>query len=174
MAELGIAPTADTICVTNQIAVSSVQYWRNVPDGNYCAFNFQGAIPTQFNEIALDLNERYNSVFNDNIPSFAIASYDAVWVLALAIERAGTLDAAAIATEIELSDVELAQGRYYFLYGSQNPVPEGVENYMWHQWPDPAVTVLQYFEQGQDSFDSAIVWPPARQTHDTLYFTPPE
>ena len=173
MAELGIAPTADTICVTNQIAVSSEQYWRNVPDGNYCAFNFQGAIPTLFNDIALDLNERYRNVFRDNIPSFAIASYDAVWVLALAIERAGTLDPAAIVAEIELSDVELAQGRYHFPYGGHNPeLPEGVPAYMWHQWPDPAVTVLQYFEQGQDSFDSAIVWPPARQTHDTLYFTP--
>ena len=49
MAELGIAPTPETICVTNQIAFQHVQYWQTVPDGNYCAFNRVGIIPSLFN-----------------------------------------------------------------------------------------------------------------------------
>jgi peptide/nickel transport system substrate-binding protein len=40
---------------------------------------------------------------------------------------------------------------------------------MWHQWPDPAVLLIQYFENGQDWKDAAVIWPPVYQTHGTEY-----
>jgi hypothetical protein len=39
---------------------------------------------------------------------------------------------------------------------------------MWHQWPDPAVLFLQYFEVGQDGDEAAVVYPEVYQTHDTF------
>ena len=97
MAELGIAPTEDTICVTNQVAFQSEQYWSTVPDGNYCAFNRVGIIPSLFSDTAIELNAKYDEVFGDIVPSYAMASYDAVFILQDAMERAGTYsDAAAL------------------------------------------------------------------------------
>ena len=174
MTELGIAPTADTICVTNQIAFQSEQYWATVPDGNYCAFNRVGIIPSLFNDTAIELNAKYEAEFGDIVPSFGMATYDAVWMMKDAMERAGTYsDAAAIVDAIEASDITLSQGRYYFDYGGHNPeLPEGTPAYMWHQWPDPIVTVMQYFEQGQSALDAAVIWPPVYQTHDSDYIAP--
>lgn len=174
MAELGIAPNEDTICVTNQIAFQSEQYWNTVPDGNYCAFTRVGIIPSLFNDIAVELNAAYEEEFGDIVASFAMEAYDSVWILADAMERAGTYtDGAAIALALETTDIELSQGRYYFTYGTHNPdLPEDVPSFMWHQWPDPIVTVMQYFEQDQSSLDAAVVWPPAYQTHGTTYVVP--
>ncbi len=174
MVELGIAPTVDTICITNQYAFKSATYWENVPDGNYCAFNRVGIIPTMFNDIGSELNAAFEEEWGDVVPSYAMASFDAVHIIADAMERAGSSsDAAAIVAAIETADIELSQGRYYFDYGSHNPdLPEGTPAYMWHQWPDPIVTVLQYFETEQSALDAAVVYPEVHQTHGTSYFVP--
>ncbi len=176
MAELGIAPTEDTICVTNQFAFQSEQYWENVPDGNYCTFNRVGIIPSLFSDIAIGLNEAYFEEFEDIIPSFAMASYDALHIIADGMERAGTMsDGAAIVEAIESTDLDLSQGRYYFEYGNHNPdLPEGTPAFMWHQWPDPVVTMMQYFEPGQSSLDAAVIFPEVYQTHGTGYMAPGE
>lgn len=174
MAELAIAPNEDTACMTNQIAFQSEQYWATVPDGNYCAFQRVGIIPSLFNETGIRLNEAYQEEFGDIVASFAMEAYDSAWILADAMERAGTYtDSAAIVKALENTDIELSQGRYYFTYGSHNPeLPEGTPAYMWHQWPDPIVTVMQYFEEGQSSLDAAVIWPPTYQTHGSQYIMP--
>ncbi len=174
MAELGIAPSEDTICVTNQVAFQSEQYWATVPDGNFCAFNRVGIIPSLFSDTAIELNAKYDEVFGDIVPSYAMALYDAVFILKDAMERAGTYsDAAAIVAAIETVDVDLTQGRYFFEFGSHNPdLPEGTPAFMWHQWPDPIVTMMQYFEQGQSSLEAAVVYPEVYQTHGTTYVVP--
>ena len=174
MAELGIAPTAATICVTNHLAFQSEQYWNTVPDGNFCAFDRVGTIPSLYNEMAQDLNRRYVEDFGDILVSFAMEAYDAVWLMANAIARAGSYtDADAIVRALEATDITLTQGRYYFDFGAHNPViPEGTPAYMWHQWPVPVVTVMQYFEQDQNALDAAVIYPPEYQTHDTAYFQP--
>jgi len=74
---------------------------------------------------------------------------------------------------LEASDIELSQGHYYFTYGSHNPdLPEGTPAYMWHQWPDPIVTVMQYFEQGQSSLEAAVIYPGVDQTQGSAYIVP--
>jgi ABC-type branched-subunit amino acid transport system substrate-binding protein len=174
MIELGIAPTEDTICVTNQVALQDDLYWANVPDGNFCTFNRVGTTPSLFNDLASELNGAYEEAWGHLIPSYTMASYDAIHIIADGMERAGSYsDGAAIVAAIEVADIELSQGRYYFEYGSHNPdLPEGTPTYMWHQWPDPAVTVMQYFEQGQSAIDAAVIYPAVYQTHDTNYIVP--
>lgn len=174
MAELGIAPTGDTICVTNQYAFNSTTYWETVPDGNYCAFNRVGTIPSLFSQQGADLNAAFEEAWGKLVPSYAMASFDGVYIIADAMERAGSYtDAAAIVGAIETTDLELSQGHYYFEYGSHNPeLPEGTPAFMWHQWPDPLVTIMQYFEQDQSSIDAAVVYPEKFQTHGTFYIAP--
>ncbi|MCY4466985.1 MAG: ABC transporter substrate-binding protein [Chloroflexi bacterium] len=174
MAELGIAPSPDTICIAGYDAEQSTQFWDSVEDGNYCAFNRTGVIPTLFSEMGAELNRKYEAYWDDTAPSFAMEPYDSVLLMANAIERAGTFtDPDAIVAALETSDVELTQGRYYFEYGSHNPdLPAGIPAFMWHQWPAPIVTVMQYFEQGQSSLDAAVVYPPVYQTHGATYIQP--
>lgn len=174
MTELGIAPSADTICVTNHLAFQSQQYWNTVPDGNYCAYDRVGTVPSLYNELARDLDSRYREDFGDVLVSFAMEAYDSVWLMADAIERAGSADdPAAIVAALEATDMTLSQGRYTFPYGSHNPeLPVDAPAYMWHQWPVPVVTVMQYFEAGQSGLDAAVVYPEGYQTHGTSYFDP--
>ncbi len=171
MTEAGLAPNEDTICVANQNAYQSEAYWANVPDGNYCTFFRVGIVPSLLTDLAQELADAFYDEFEDDITSFALASYDATWLLTDAITRANTLDGAAVALEIERSDVELSQGRYYFPYTTQtkSPLEDGLPAWMWHQWPDPAVTMMQYYETGQRGPEAAVIWPPAYQTHNTSY-----
>ncbi len=174
MAELGIAPSADTICVAESFAGDSTQFWAAVPDGNYCAFTRVGATPALFGEIAHDVNARYTAEWGGVAPSYSLEPYDSVRLLAAAMDAADSFnDADAIVAALETIDIELAQGRYYFEYGSHNPdLPEGEPTYLWHQWPDPIVTVVQYFEQDQSALDVAVIYPPVYQTHGTSYIVP--
>ncbi|MFQ5399771.1 MAG: ABC transporter substrate-binding protein [Anaerolineae bacterium] len=166
MAEIGLAPTEDTICVANQVAINA-EYWDNVPDGNYCAYLRVGLTPSNYNEITQRVDEAYRAQFDRPAPSFALATYDSVYMMADAIERAGSTDPDAILAAIEATDMTLSQGHYYFLYGMNSPVPDDVPAWMWHQWPDAAVVIQQYFEFGQDPDDAAVVYPEAFWTHDT-------
>ena len=174
MAELGIAPSADTICIAGYIAGDSEQFWSTVPDGNYCAFNRAGITPALFGELATSLNERYAEDWGGVAPSFAMEPYDGVRLLAHAMDIADTYsDPDAVVAALETIDVELSQGRYWFQYGSHNPdLPPGTPSYMWHQWPDPIIVMMQYFDTGQDALDAAVVYPPQYQTHGMNYIAP--
>ncbi len=174
IAELGLAPTKDTICITNQAAFQSEQFWAVAPDANYCAFDRIGTIPSLFNELAVKLNDAYEAEWGDVVASHTMEAYDSVYLMADAIERAGSFtDPDAIVAALETTDMLLSQGRYFFLYGTHNPdMPEGAPKFMWRQWPDPVVTVMQYFEQGQSGLDAAVIWPPIYQTHGTAYIVP--
>lgn len=174
MAELGIAPSPDTICIAGYDAEQSTQFWDSVEDGNYCAFNRTGVIPSLFSERALELNRKYEAAWNDTAPSFAMEPYDSVLLLADAMERAGSFtDPDAIVAALETSDVELTQGRYFFDYGGHNPeLPPDTPAFLWHQWPAPIITVMQYYEFGQSSQDAAVLYPPAYQTHGVAYIAP--
>ena len=174
MSELGIAPSADTICIAESFAGDSAQFWSAVPDGNYCAFTRVGATPALFNDMAWALNATYEEVWGGVAPSFSLEPYDSVRLLAHAMDVADTYtDADAIVAALETIDVDFTQGRYYFKYGSHNPeLPEGVPAFLWHQWPDPIVTMVQYFEQDQSSLEAAVVYPTVYQTHGTAYIQP--
>jgi branched-chain amino acid transport system substrate-binding protein len=169
--DLGLAPTEATIGIANQVAIQS-EFWESVPNGEYWTFTLVGLPPSLYNDTTRRVAEAYQAQFDTQPPSYALEAYDTMWILADAIERAGTTEPDALIQALEQTDIELAQGHYYFEYTSANPVPDDVPDYMWHQWPDPAVLILQYFEQGQGPADAAVIWPPAYQTHGTNYITP--
>lgn len=174
MIELGIAPTEDTICNTMQDAIQP-EYWETVPDGVFCAFYKVGIAPANYNDETRAYVEKYRERFDSEPAGYAMASYDSVFILADAIARAGGTDSVAIVEALEATDITMTQGRYYFEYGSTNPLPDDdeVPRYLWHQWPDPAVIVIQYTETGQDPGDAPVVWPPVYQTEEGVSYIPP-
>ncbi len=170
MVDLGIAPSTKTIGEASTDAIAP-EFWQSVPNGNYYTFSFIGLPPSLYNDTTRHVAEEYEKVFKTQPPSYALEAYDSVWILADAIERAGTTESRALIAALEDTDITLAQGRYYFQYTSKNPLPGdgSVPAYMWHQWPDPAILVMQYFEPKQDWKDAAVIWPPAYQNHGTSY-----
>lgn len=173
MASLGIAPSEQTIGTANQVAIQP-EFWESVPNGNYYVFSLVGLPPSLYNDTTNHVADAYRAQFDSDAPSYALEAYDSIRILADAIERAGTTESAALITAIEETDINLAQGRYYFEYTSSNPLPTdgSVPAYMWHQWPDPAVLLLQYYEPNQSWQDAAVIWPEVYQTHGTSYITP--
>ena len=175
----GLAPAEDLVFVANQVAANHTEFWANVPDGTYMAFRRVGVVPAAVkdNPVAQKFIEDYKKATKDpdRFPeSYAFEMYDALMLVAAAIEKAQSLKTEDLIKALESfnsreNGYQGAQGIYYFLYGTQNPVPEGVPEWMWHQWPDPAILFLQYTEQGQTVNDACVIWPDAYKTCEYQY-----
>jgi branched-chain amino acid transport system substrate-binding protein len=170
MVEMKIAPSKATIGITNQVAIAP-QFWESVLKGDYFVFTNNGLPPVLWNETYKRVAEEYEKVFKSTIPSYAMEAYDSIWIVEDAIRRAGSTDQKAVIAALESTNIKLAQGRYWFKYGSKNPLPTdgSVPKYMWHQWPDPPLLVLEYFQPKQPGSQAAVLWPKIYRTHGTSY-----
>ncbi len=99
--------------------------------------------------------------------AYAFEAYDSLWLMADAIDRAGSLDPDEIIAALEATDFEGAAGRYYFPYGLENP-PEADDQpaFMWHQWPEVPLLFLQYTEPNQHSDNVQVIWPETYRTSE--------
>ena len=168
-ADAGIGPQdLPTLC--EHVALESDTFWRNVPDGNYCFVRRIGLPPQLYNDIAHEFLAEYEArTGKEGAESYAFAAYDAVQIIAQAITEAGTTDAQAIIAALEEITYEGALGTITFPVNSHNtPEQAGVEPKWWHQFPAPAVTVVQYQQEGEDSTGAAVVYPQTYRTGDPI------
>lgn len=168
-ADAGIGPQdLPTLC--EHVALESDSFWRNVPDGNYCFVRRIGLPPLLYNDIALEFLSEYEArTGKEGAESYAFAAYDAVRIIAQAITEAGTTDPNEIIAALEVISYEGALGTITFPINSQNtPQDAGVEPKWWHQFPDPAVTVVQYQQEGEDSVGATVVFPDTYKTGDPI------
>ena len=168
-AEGGIGP-GDVPMICNQVSLESQAFWTNVPDGNLCIMRRIGLPVTLYNDNAKSFLAQYAERTGKNAAeSYALEAYDSIMVIAQAINEAGSTDPDAIITALENIEHVGTLGTIYFPYGRENlPADNGVEDKFWHQWPDPAITMVQYQEVGQDSNDAPIVYPEVYQTGDVI------
>ena len=169
-ADAGIGPQ-DVPFHAGQVSLESKSYWENVPDGNYAFVQRIGVPENLFNDKA----KNFAAVYKERtgkaaVESYAMEAYDSIAILAQAIGEAGSTDGDAIVAALEGISHDGTLGRIYFPYGTgRDPGEDGKGDEWWHQWPDPALTVIQYQEEGQSSVDSPIVWPDAYKTGDAIY-----
>jgi branched-chain amino acid transport system substrate-binding protein len=159
-ADAGIGPM-DLPFVTGQDALESGAFWQNVPDGQYAFVQRIGVPESEFTDEGRAFAAKYKErTGKSDVESYAMEAYDSIAVIAQAISEAGSTDGDAIVTALESISHNGTLGRIYFPYGSQkDPSEDGRGDEWWHQWPDPALTMIQYQEQGQPSTDAAIVFP---------------
>lgn len=169
-ADAGIGPM-DLPFQTGQDALESGAYWNNVPDGQYAFVQRIGVPESQFTEKGLAFAEVYKErTGKSDVESYAMEAYDSIAILAQAMNEAGTTDGDAIVTALENIRHEGTLGEIYFDYGlKKDPSEDGKGDEWWHQWPDPAITIIQYQEEGQASTDAAIVYPDAYKTADPIF-----
>lgn len=169
-ADAGIGPL-DLPFVTGQDALESGAYWQNVPDGQYAFVQRIGVPETQFTDKGRAFAAKYKErMGKSDVESYAMEAYDSIAVIAQAIGEAGSTDGDAIVAALEGIEHEGTLGRIYFPYGTQkDPSADGKGDEWWHQWPDPALTMIQYQDEGQDSTSAAIVYPDAYKTADPVF-----
>ncbi|MEM1382286.1 MAG: ABC transporter substrate-binding protein [Pseudomonadota bacterium] len=169
-ADAGIGPL-DVPFIASQVSLESKAYWENVPDGNKAFVQRIGLPETNFNEKA----KAFAAVYKERtgkgaVESYAMEAYDSIAILAQAINEAGNTDGDAIVTALENIEHDGTLGKIYFPYGTQkDPSVDGKGDEWWHQWPDPALTMIQYQEEGQNSAEAPIVYPEAYKTGEAVF-----
>lgn len=169
-ADAGMGPL-DVPFQAGQVSLESKAYWENVPDGNYAFVQRIGTPSNLWSEKALALNEKYIAATGRGvIESYSMEAYDSIAILAQAMNEAGSTDGEAIVMALENISHEGTLGRIYFPYGTQkDPSADGKGDEWWHQWPDPAITMVQYQEEGEPSNTMTIVYPDVYITGDPIY-----
>ncbi len=169
-ADAGMGPM-DIPFQAGQVSLESKAYWENVPDGNYAFVQRIGTPASLWNDKAKKLNVAYQAMTGrDVIESYSMEAYDSIAILAQAMNEAGSTDGEAIVAALEGISHEGTLGRIYFPYGTKkDPSADGKGDEWWHQWPDPAMTMIQYQKEGQSSLDAPIVWPDVYKTGDAIY-----
>ncbi|MBN1219100.1 MAG: ABC transporter substrate-binding protein [Anaerolineae bacterium] len=168
-AEAGIGPQ-NLVMICNQAAADSDAFWAAVPDGNLCLWRRIGLPQQLWTDETYAFAEKYREKTGKETPeSFAMEGYDSLKVLAQAINEAGSTDPQAIITALENTTYKGALGTITFPVNSQNP-PEvaGKDAKWWHQFPNPAITMVQFTEPGQKASDVAVVFPETYKTADLI------
>ncbi len=168
-ADAGIGPQdIPTIC--DHVALVSDAFWSNVPDGNYCFVRRIGLPPPLYNEFAHSFLESYEARTGKvGAESYAFAAYDSIRIIAQAVTEAASTDSGALIAALENITYEGALGTITFPINSSNtPQQAGVDPKWWHQFPDPAVTIVQYQVEGEDSEGAAVVYPQTYRTGDPV------
>ena len=169
-ADAGIGPL-DIPFHAGQVSLESKAYWENVPDGNYAFVQRIGLPENLFNDTAKAFSAKYKEMTGkEGVESYAMEAYDSIAIIAQAINEAGSTDGDAIVEALENIEHDGTLGKIHFPYGSKkDPSEDGKGDEWWHQWPDVALTVIQYQEEGQNSVESPIVWPDVYKTGDPVY-----
>ena len=169
-ADAGIGPQ-DMMFHANQAGLESKSWWENVPDGNLAFMARIGVPETMYNARAIKFAADYKAkTGKTGVESYALEAYDSIGVLAQAINEAGSTNGDAIVNALENINHEGALGNIYFPYGTKkDPAADGKGDEWWHQWPDPAITMVQYQKEGESSPGMTIVYPDVYKTGDPIY-----
>ena len=169
-ADAGIGPQ-DMMFHANQAGLESKSWWENVPDGNLAFMARIGVPETMYNARALKFAADYKAkTGKTGVESYALEAYDSIGVLAQAINEAGSTNGDAIVSALENINHEGTLGNIYFPYGSKkDPAVDGKGDEWWHQWPDPAITMVQYQKEGESSPGMTIVYPDVYKTGDPIF-----
>ncbi|RME76513.1 MAG: ABC transporter substrate-binding protein [Chloroflexi bacterium] len=167
-AEAGIGPQ-NLLMICNQAAADSEAFWASVPDGNLCVWRRIGLPQQLWTDATKAFAAKYKEKTGKATPeSFAMEAYDSLKLMAQAINEAGSTDPDAIINALENITYNGALGTITFPYGLKNPVPEDMDPKWWHQFPDPAITMVQYTEKGQDAADVTVVFPEKYKTGELI------
>ncbi len=169
-ADAGIGPM-DIPFIASQVSLESKAYWENVPDGNMAFVQRIGVPENLFNDKAKNFAKVYKEKTGKAaVESYAMEAYDSVAILAQAINEAKSTKGDDIVAALENISHDGTLGRIYFPYGTKKaPSDSGKGDEWWHQWPDPALTMIQYQAEGQNSADAPIVYPDAYKNGDPKF-----
>lgn len=180
--EAAIGPANQTLVVARQTALDDARFWQEVPGGVQTVVSKIGPWHSTATPIGRDFADRYQTIYGFWPESYAFESYDALRLMADAINRAGTADPLPVIEALENASIELASGYYCFPQGNRAVLSSAGDDAdaescgfesdaMWHQWPYAPILFLQYTEAGQRSADMDVIWPQSFQDSISTYLS---
>ena len=165
-ADLGLAPTAETAIFAAGADVLEPEFWNVMGDqGVYAIGNPAGLPGRPDTELSRSFSAAFEERFGRPANAVAMEGYDGVMVIAQAIMAQESADPQEIQAGLRETDWDGTRGRIYF---SQDTDPA----WMFQQWPDVPIFVIQYTEPNQAPTDAAILWPRAEATVDEIVLRP--
>jgi len=165
---LGFAPTAHTgIGNTGGPAVDPT-FWENVKDGGkYLVTEIVGLPKNAWNDKTKGFVAAFKKKYNTTPSPQAVENYDAMYILAEAIEHAKSTDGKALVAALEKTHWLGGRGMYSFST-SHDP------DWAYHQFMAAPVALVQYDKVGQEADDAPIIWPRNIATVKYMYNKPPK
>jgi branched-chain amino acid transport system substrate-binding protein len=164
--ELGFAPSKKTALFGAGMDVLYPGFWETTKEaGVYVLGNPAGlpGIPTT------EASERFGAAFkqkHNRVPdAVAMEGYDGIYLIAEAIKNAKSTDSKKIIKALEDMNWVGTRGTVTFFKGHE-------PDWMYHQWPDVPVFVIQYTKLNQNFSEAAILWPRKYATVKELLLKP--
>jgi branched-chain amino acid transport system substrate-binding protein len=169
-AEAGIGP-GNLPFVCDQVALESSAYWKNVPDGNLCFVSRVGLPAKLYGERTKAFVKAYSEkTGKSTAESYALEAYDSLGIVAQAIADAKSTKGDDIVKALESIKYSGVLGAITFPVNRMHrPDAAQLAPKWWHQFPDPAITMVQYQTKGQDSNDAVVVFPDRFKTGSPIY-----
>ncbi|HAJ34559.1 MAG TPA: hypothetical protein DCL15_02530 [Chloroflexi bacterium] len=164
--DAGIRPDTGTLVINqNRRALDPTAFGLRQAPTTGTIVARRGPWPSMATEAGRSILDRYRQSGLAWPELSTFLAYDALHLLADAVQRSPSLRGTELIAALETSDIELSAGRYIFPYGSRRP-PDGVNTpaYAWHQWLTPPLLYLMFTEEGQDPASAAVIWPELYRT----------
>ncbi len=158
--EAGIGPQRSTLIVQHHVGLDSARFWSEVPNGNGTVVLREGAWSSTVTEKGMEFAIKYDQYLTRWPEAYAFASYDALWLLAHALQDAPTWSGSDLVLALEQAQVQLTSGEINFSQAVDQAVTEQGLPTLSRQWVDGQILYLQYTEVNQSASAMTIVWPP--------------
>lgn len=154
--EIGLAPTKQTMFADPNDEYLSKEFWSTIGAGGQYVIGYNVfSAKAKVSDVGKKFMDNFNKTYNRAATSVTFGMYDAVYLMVDAIKRAGSTDGDKIADALESSNWNGASGTITFALGPK----QGLPDYLWHQWADVPLYVLQYTTVNQSPDDAEIIWP---------------
>ena len=164
--DLGLAPTSNTAVFAAGADVLEPEFWKTMgKDGVYVIGNPAGLPGKPDTPLSRSFGSDYKKATGRPANSVAMEGYDGIMVIAEAIKASGSTDPEKISAALRKLKWNGTRGTVYF---SKKSSPK----WMFQQWPDVPIFVIQYDKENQLPENSKILWPRSQATTKKVYLKP--
>lgn len=164
--DLGIAPSKETAIFGAGADVLEPEFWKTMgPAGKYVIGNPAGLPGKPDTPLSRAFSKAYMEATKRPANAVSMEGYDGIMVIAEAIKAAKSSDPKKIAEALRKLKWEGTRGSIYF---SNKTSPE----WMFQQWPEVPIFVIQYDKENQTPSNAQILWPKNQKTTKESYLKP--
>ncbi len=163
----GFAPTGQTGIYNSGGPATDPTFWKTLREAGKYVVTENPALPKSgWNDKTRGFVAAFRARFKVPPSPQAMESYDAEWILADAIKRAGSTDPKALIAAMETSTWLGTRGKYSFSLGHS-------PDWAYHQFMEAPVALIQYDNVDQAFEDAPVLWPRNIASVQYLYLKPP-
>lgn len=164
--DLNFAPTKGCGIYNSGGEATDPTFWQNVKDAGIGLVTENVGLPQSgWNDKTKAFVKKFTDQYKAEPPGAVMESYDGLYLLVDAIQRAGSTDPDAIIKALENTKYVGVRGQYSFST-SKDPA------WHYHQFMEAPLTLIQYDKLNQTVNDAPIVWPKQFMTSKEIYTTP--